>query len=155
MARRSAKVLLAATVLLPASAGVASASPASAAVMPMTSIVRACDFSVSEYTWRTGYARAVAYLHPAAADSVAMDVQLQTALPNTDYYVKVFQMPRGSADCGVAPVRVRTDGAGAAYVTVTTPINSGTTGVWASVERPSAFSQLPAEVYTTDFIAQV
>lgn len=155
MARRSAKVLLAAMVVVPAGAGVATAAPAAAAVMPMTSIVRACDFSVSEYTWRTGYARAVAYLHPAAADSVAMDVQLQTALPNTDYYVKVFQMPRGSADCGVAPVRVRTDGAGAAYVTVTTPIDSGTTGVWASVERPSAFSQQPAEVYTTDFIAKV
>ncbi len=41
MARRSAKVLLAATVLLPASAGVADTAPASAAVMPMTSIVRA------------------------------------------------------------------------------------------------------------------
>ncbi len=84
-----------------------------------------------------------------------MDVQLQTALPNTDYYVKVFQMPRGSADCGAAPVRVRTDGTGAAYVTVTTPINSGTTGVWASVERPSAFSQQPAEVTRADCIAQV
>lgn len=155
MARRGAKVLFAALVAFSASAGVAAAAPPGAAVMPMTSIVRACDFSVSEHTWRTGYARAVAYVHPATADSVAIDVQLQTALPNTDYYVKVFQMPRGSADCGVAPVRVRTDGAGAAYVTVTTPIDSGTTGVWASVERPSPFSQQPAEVYTSDFIAKV
>jgi hypothetical protein len=155
MARRGAKVLLAAMVAFSASAGVAAAAPAGAAVMPMTSIVRACDFSVAEYTWRTGYARAVAYVHPPSADSVAIDVQLQTALPNTDYYVKVFQMPRGSADCGVAPVRVRTDGAGAAYVTVTTPIDAGTTGVWASVERPSPFSQQPAEIYTSDFISKV
>ncbi|MBI5736373.1 MAG: hypothetical protein HY997_10950 [Mycolicibacterium neoaurum] len=121
----------------------------------MTSILRACDYSVAEHTWRTGYARAVAFVHPATADSVALDVQLQTALPDTDYYVKVFQMPRGSADCAVAPVRVRTDGAGAAYVTITTPIDADTTGVWASVERPSAFSQQPAEVYTSDFIAKV
>lgn len=155
MARRGAGVLLAALVAASAGIGVASAAPAGTAVMPMTSIVRACDFSVAEYTWRTGYARAVAFVHPPVADSVAIDVQLQTALPDTDYYVKVFQMPRGSADCGVAPVRVRTDGAGAAYVTVTTPIDAGTTGVWASIERPSPFSQQPAEVYTSDFVAKV
>ncbi len=155
MAHRGVKVLMAALAALSASSGVAVAAPAGAAVMPMTSIVRACDYSVAEYTWRTGYARAVAFVHPAAADSVAVDVQLQTAQPDTDYYVKVFQMPRGSADCGVASVRVRTDGAGAAYVTVTTPIDSGTTGVWVSVERPSPFSQQPAEVYTSDFIAKV
>lgn len=155
MARRGAKVLLAALVAVAASPATAWAAPAGSSVMPMTSILRACDYSVAEHTWRTGYARAVAFVHPATADSVAIDVQLQTALPDTDYYVKVFQMPRGSADCGVAPVRVRTDGAGAAYVTITTPIDAGTTGVWASVERPSAFSQQPAEVYTSDFIAKV
>jgi hypothetical protein len=155
MARRGAKVLLAALVAVAASPATAWAAPAGSSVMPMTSILRACDYSVAEHTWRTGYARAVAFVHPATADSVALDVQLQTALPDTDYYVKVFQMPRGSADCGVAPVRVRTDGAGAAYVTITTPIDPGTTGVWASVERPSAFSQQPAEVYTSDFIAKV
>jgi len=155
MARRGAKVLLAALVAVAASPATAWAAPAGSSVMPMTSILRACDYSVAEHTWRTGYARAVAFVHPATADSVALDVQLQTALPDTDYYVKVFQMPRGSADCGVAPVRVRTDGAGAAYVTITTPIDADTTGVWASVERPSAFSQQPAEVYTSDFIAKV
>lgn len=155
MARRGAKALLAALVAVAASPATAWAAPAGSSVMPMTSILRACDYSVAEHTWRTGYARAVAFVHPATADSVALDVQLQTALPDTDYYVKVFQMPRGSADCGVAPVRVRTDGAGAAYVTITTPIDADTTGVWASVERPSAFSQQPAEVYTSDFIAKV
>ncbi|MEX7474265.1 hypothetical protein AB4Z39_31720 [Mycobacterium adipatum] len=155
MARRGAKALLAALVAVAASPATAWAAPAGSSVMPMTSILRACDYSVAEHTWRTGYARAVAFVHPATADSVALDVQLQTALPDTDYYVKVFQMPRGSADCAVAPVRVRTDGAGAAYVTITTPIDADTTGVWASVERPSAFSQQPAEVYTSDFIAKV
>lgn len=155
MARQGLRLLLAALAAVPVGTGVASAAPDGAAVMPMTSIVRACDYSIAEYTWRTGNARAVAYVHPAAADSVTIDVQLLTALPDTDYYVRVFAMPRGSADCGVTPVRVRTDGAGAAYVTITTPIDAGTTGVWASVERPSPFSQQPAEVYTSDFIAKV
>ncbi len=160
MARRGANVLVAGLIAASAGpavvgAGTASAAPGGAAVMPMTSIVRACDYSVSEYTWRTGNARAVAYVHPATADSVAIDVQLLTALPNTDYYVKVFTMPRGSADCGVAPIGVRTDAAGAMTVTVTTPIDASTTGVWVSVERPDPYSQLPAEVYTSDFIAKV
>lgn len=155
MARRGAKVLAATLAALSLSAGTAAAAPAGAAVMPMTSIVRACDFTVAEHTWRTGYARAVAFVQPPAAGSVALEVQLQTAVPNTDYYVKVFTMPRASSDCGVAPVRVRTDGAGAATVTVHTPIDSSTTGVWASVERPDPYSQQPAEIYTSDFIAKV
>lgn len=155
MARRGAKVLAAALAALSVSVGTASAAPAGAAVMPMTSIVRACDFTVAEHTWRTGYARAVAFVQPPAAGSVALEVQLQTAVPNTDYYVKVFTMPRASSDCAVAPVRVRTDGAGAATVTVHTPIGSSTTGVWASVERPDPHSQQPAEIYTSDFIAKV
>lgn len=155
MVHRSVGVLLAALVAVPAGTGVGSAAPDETAVMPMTSIVRACDYTPAEYISRTGNARAVAFVHPPAADSVTIDVQLQTALPDTDYYVRVFSMPRGSADCGVVPVRVRTDGAGAAYVTVTTPIDAATTGVWASIERPSPFSQQPAEVYTSDFIAKV
>ncbi len=159
MPGRGANVLVAGLVAAAAGlmvgAGVAAAAPEGAAVMPMTSIVRACDYSAAERTWRTGNARAVAYVHPATADSVAIEVQLLTALPNTDYYVKVFTMPRGSADCGVAPVGVRTDAAGAMTVTVTTPIDASTTGVWVSVERPDPYSQQPAEVYTSDFIAKV
>ena len=160
MAHRGANALVAGFIVAAAGlavtgAGSAAAAPEGAAVMPMTSVVRACDYSVSEHTWRTGYARAVAYVHPPAADSVAIEVQLLTALPDTDYYVKVFTMPRGSADCGVAPIGVRTDAAGAMTVTVTTPIDASTTGVWVSVERPDRYSQLPAEVYTSDFITNV
>ncbi|MGU3502004.1 hypothetical protein [Mycobacterium sp. C31M] len=158
MARRGAFVLVSAVSALTMSvsaAAPATAAPAGSTVMPMTSVVRACDFSVAEYTWRTGYARAVTVVHPAAGRVVPVEVQLQTAVPNTDYYVKVFQMPRGSADCGVAPIGVRTDGLGAATVTVNTPVDSGTTGIWVSVERPDPHSQQPAEIYTSDFIAKV
>ncbi|MGK2870140.1 MAG: hypothetical protein ACSLFA_26540 [Mycobacterium sp.] len=159
MVHRGAYVLvtaaMAAATAFSAGAGSAAAAPEGATVMPMTSFVRACDFSVSEHTWRTGYARAVSFVHPATANSVAIDVQLQTALPNTEYYVKAFTMPRGSADCNVSPIGVRTDGAGAATVTVHVPIDSSTTGVWTSIERPDPYSQLPAEAYTSDFIAKV
>ncbi len=144
-----------ASAALSASAGIASAAPAGATIMPMSSFTRACDFSVAPHNWRTGYARAVSFMYPPSADSVAIDVQLQTAVPNTDYYVKAFTMPRESSDCGVAPIGVRTDGAGAATVTMHVPIDSSTTGVWTSVERPDPYSQQPAEVYTSEFIAKV
>jgi hypothetical protein len=159
MARRGAHVLVTTAVVasaaVTAGVGIASAAPEGATVMPMTSIVRACDFTVAEHTWRTGYARAVSFVHPPSAGAVSIEVQLQTAVPNTDYYVRVFTMPRASSDCGVAPIGVRTDGAGAATVTVHTPIDSSTTGVWTSVERPDPYSQQPAEAYTSDFIAKV
>ena len=157
MARRRARMLVAAVAGISGLTALATpaAAEADAKVMPMTSVVRACDFSVSPHTWRTGYARAVALVRPAAAGSVPVEVQLQTAVPNTDYYVKVFQMPRGSADCAVAPIGVRTDAVGAATVTVNAPIDAGTTGIWVSVERPDPYSQQPAEVYTSDFIAAV
>lgn len=155
MARRGAFVLVGAVAALTMSVSAAAPAAAESTVMPMTSVVRACDFSVAEYTWRTGYARAVTVVHPTAGGVVPVEVQLQTAVPNTDYYVKVFQMPRGSADCGVAPIGVRTDGVGAATVTVNTPVDSGTTGIWVSVERPAPHSQQPAEIYTSDFIAKV
>jgi hypothetical protein len=155
MVRRGASVAAALTgtlIALSATAGIAAATPEGAEVVPMTSIVRACDFTVAEFTWRTGDARALALVHRDSAASVAVEVQLLTALPNTDYYVKVFQMPRASYDCAVTPVGMRTDGAGAATVTVRTPINPGATGLWVSVERPSPYSQQPAEFYTSDYI---
>lgn len=142
-------------IALAGASGPATAAPDGVTVMPMTSIVRACDFSVAEHTWRTGYARPLAYLHRDSSDSVSVEVRLLTAVPNAEYFVKVFPMPRASADCGVAPIGLRTDGAGAATVTVQTPTGPDVTGVWVSIERPSPYSQQPAEVYTSDFIAPV
>lgn len=159
MARRGTCVLvatlIAGSVAVSAGSGIAASAPEQTTVVPMTTILRACDFSAAEHTLRMGNAHAMSFVHPATAGSVTVDVQLETAVPNTDYYVKVFTTPRVSWDCGVAPILMHTDGVGAATVTIHTPVDSGTAGVWASVERPDPYSQQPAEVYTSIFIAKV
>ena len=138
-------------VLTTLSCGVAAAD---AIVMPFTSTVRACDYTPAERTWATGYARPLAHLR-TEGDTLAVDVELLTARPDTQYFVRVFQMPRASNDCAVAPVPLQTDGFGNARVTVRSAINPGATGVWVSIERPSERSQQPAEAYTSDFIAKL
>jgi hypothetical protein len=133
------------------SAGVASAETV---VMPFTSTVRACDFTPAERTWATGYARPLAHLR-TEGDTLAVDVEMFTGRPDSAYFVRVFQMPRASNDCAVAPVLLQTDGVGTAHATIRTAIKPGATGVWVSIERPSAHSQQPAEAYTSDFIAKI
>ena len=43
--------------------------------------------------------------------------------------------------------------AGAATAVLRGPAMDGATGAWVSLTRPSAFSQLPEEFYTSDFVA--
>ncbi|MDX1873421.1 hypothetical protein SBI67_14965 [Mycolicibacterium sp. 120266] len=132
-------------------AGVAAAD---ATVMPFTSTVRACDYTPAERTWATGYARPLAHLH-TEGDTLVVDVELLTARPDAQYFARVFQMPRASNDCAVAPVLLQTDGAGNAHATIRSAIEPGATGAWVSIERPSEHSQQPAEAYTSDFIAKI
>lgn len=150
--RRRVKVaaagLGAALVMFPA--GVATAET----VIPFTSTVRACDFTPAERTWATGYARPLAHLR-TEGDTLAVDVEMFTGRPDSAYFVRVFQMPRASNDCAVAPVLLQTDGVGTAHATIRTAIKPGATGVWVSIERPSAYSQQPVEAYTSDFIARI
>jgi hypothetical protein len=132
-------------------AGVAAAD---ATVMPFTSTVRACDYTPAERTWATGYARPLAHLH-TEGDTLVVDVELLTARPDAQYFARVFQMPRASNDCAVAPVLLQTDGAGNAHATIRSAIEPGATGAWVSIERPSEHSQQPAEAYTSDFFAMI
>jgi hypothetical protein len=55
----------------------------------------------------------------------------------------------------VAVGSLDSDGAGIANTTLQSSIQSGTTGAWLFVQRPSEFSQAPVEYYTSDFIAPV
>lgn len=97
-----------------------------------------------------------------AGSTVIAEVHLvNTALPGMHYDVGLIQAPHpSSAPCGPgAPDTAFTgldlDGSGAGTVTVQDAIRPGTTGVWVLVQRPSSFSQDPAEVYTSDFLASI
>lgn len=126
--------------------------------LPFATTLRRCDFSPLDYYDAKGDGRASAVVHRGAGQ-VSADVSLATAKPNTVYQVRLIQMPReSSAGChagspGTAVATLHTDGAGAGAVTLSAPRMPGATGVWAAIELPQQFSQLPGEFYTADYIA--
>jgi hypothetical protein len=81
--------------------------------------------------------------------------------PNTHFDVGLIQEPRpspvtcGPGAPGTAYTGMDTDGAANGTATVQDTIQPGTTGVWVIVERPNAFSQDPAEFYTSGFLVPV
>ena len=81
--------------------------------------------------------------------------------PGAHYNVSLIQAPRASsAPCtspgpGVAVGSLDSDGVGQATTTVQDSIRPGTTGVWVFIQQPNPYSQSPAEVYTSDFVAPV
>jgi hypothetical protein len=144
--------------------GIAGASPHGtdeAARVPLTGILRRCDFSDNMYTGPTGYGRAFALISTTPSNNVVAEVSLATAVPNTHYDVRLIQVPRPSwltcvaGDPGTAVGALHTDAAGAAAVTLQDDIEPGATGAWVFISRPDAHSQTPAEFYTSDFVAAI
>ena len=153
-----AVVLAASSVVSCAAVGTATASAATP--MPLSSKWRACDFTVQSWVDAVGYARPVAYVGSAGDGSLVAEVDIVTAAPNTRYDVRVIQAPRASIGCapgdpGVVTGVLQTDGVGAGSVTLTGPVESGKSGAWVTVQRPSPYSQTPAEFYTSEFIASI
>ena len=154
------KVAAVAAALTVAGTAFGTATASAASPMPMSSKWRACDFSQLKWVDAVGDARPIAYVGPAGDGSMVAKVDIATALPNTRYDVRVIQAPRPSLGCapgqaGVLTGSIQTDGVGAGSVTLQGPVESGKTGAWVIVERPSAYSQTPEEFYTTEFIASL
>jgi hypothetical protein len=157
-------VLAAASALNPAVAAPASAAPAGTSggtVVPLRSILRACDFSPIRSGAAQTNATASSVIR-ATGGTVAAQVHLADAsAPGTHYEVRLIQWPRASnspcdsAGPGVAVGGLDSDGAGQATSTLQDSIRPGTTGVWVFIQRPGQFSQAPAEYYTSDFTAPV
>jgi hypothetical protein len=141
--------------LLVASTAVAAA----ASPMPLSSQWRACDFNKLAWVPAVGEARMVANIGSAGSTVVA-HVEAAVARPNAYYTVRIIQTPRPSIGCapgdpGVVTGGLQVDAAGNGSVTVQGPIAVGKTGAWVVVDRPSEYSQNPAEFYTTEFIADI
>jgi hypothetical protein len=162
LARRSfPAVLVAASALNPAVAGAVPVGTSGGTVVPMRSILRACDFTPI----RGGAAQSdatVSAVVRATGGRVFAEVHLSwPGSAGTHYDVSLIQAPRAaSSPCtspgpGVAVGALDTDGAGQASTTVQDSIRPGTTGVWLFVQRPSPLSQSPAEHYTSDIITPV
>jgi hypothetical protein len=158
---RVAVVAMIATALGLSAAPDATAAPASMSTpMPMSSQWRACDFTDLRWVPAVGDARPVARVGTDGAGSVVATVDIDTALPNTFYDVRVIQTPRPSSGCatgaaGVLTGGLQTNAVGVGSTTVQGPVAKGATGAWVVVERPSGSSQTPAEFYSTEFIAAI
>lgn len=152
------KILAAGASVLVACATVGAGTAAAASPVPLSTQFRACDHTNLEFVDATGYGVGVAYIGPSGNGTFVAKIDLNSALPNTRYDVRVIQTPRPSIGCaagapGVVTGSLQTDGVGLGSTTLTGPIGEGKTGAWVSVELPSPFSQTPTETYTTDFIA--
>ena len=140
----------------------ASTAPATAdTVVPLRSILRACDFSPIPDASSSNPAAASAVIH-ASGGTVSADVHLaEPGLPNTHYDVALIQVPRASgAPCdgpgpGVAVAGLDTNGVGVGSTTVSGGLQAGATGAWVFIRRANPYSQSPAEFYTSDFAASV
>jgi hypothetical protein len=145
-------------------APVAAAAPTGstgATVVPLTSVLRACDFSPLNGGAPQTNATVSSVIH-VSWGAVVAEVHLSNPdSPGTHYELRLIQSPRASnAPCdaagpGVAVGGLDSDAAGQASSTLGDNIRSGSTGAWVFVSRPSEFSQIPAEFYTSDFVAPV
>ena len=160
LARRSfPAVLVAASALNPAVAAAVPTGTSGGTVVPMRSILRACDFSPLPGGASQSRAAASAIIR-SNSGTVTAEVHLaEPGAPGAHYNVSLIQAPRASsAPCtspgpGVAVGSLDSDGVGQATTTVQDSIRPGTTGVWVLIQQPNPYSQSPAEVYTSDFVA--
>lgn len=146
--------------LLTAAAASADPSDASSKLIPLSPLLKRCDFSeiygLPPATVGSGYT-----LVSSNGSTVTDEVHLVRVQPDTWYGVRLVEEPRqgdhcGGSDPGVAMGRLYTDGNGDGVATVTAPVMRGATGAWVSVEGPVGNAQqLSGDYRTSDFIAVI
>lgn len=159
----------AATVMLTTSAAMPGFGTATAAadgtangskLMPLSSILRRCDWSDAPYepsaTRGTGYA-----ILSRTGNTVTAEVHMIGVIPDIWYGVRLVQVPRPGLSCaagdpGVGFGQLNTDGAGTGTATVQATVMNGATGAWVSVEGPLGNSnQVAGDFRTSDYIAPI
>lgn len=138
------------------------AAPVSAATtIPMRAMLRTCDFTPISSPSSASYGAASAVVR-AGGGTAAADVHIsEPGTPGAHFDVALIQMPHASSvPCttpgpGVAVSTIELDGVGQGSTTVQSGLQSGATGVWVFIQRPSPYSQSPVEFYTSDFVAPV
>jgi hypothetical protein len=144
-----------------ATGGVGTAAPdtGQVVVVAMATVLKRCDFSTNTYVPASGTGRAIAYIRTQDSATVLAQVDLATARPNTTYQVILIQFPRSAAAAcdGTSPGAVsgllQTDALGAGRIVLGDRIVGDATGAWVMIQRPDEYSQIPAEFYTSDFVA--
>lgn len=156
----AAAVVMVATsgATLGASVAAADDTGSGSKVVPMSSILRRCDWSSAPYVPSDSKGSFYAVISNSGG-TVTAEVHTQVAKPDIWYGVRLVQVPRptvgcGEGDPGVAMGRLYTDGAGNGTVTVSAPVMDGATGAWVSVEGPVGVSnRLTGDFWTSDYVA--
>ncbi len=139
------------------------ASPASAATMvPLSNYIRNCDFEQGLFLDGMGSGSGNGFAQIGSDGSqVSAQVTMQSARPDTDYRVRLIQMPRSAAatcsagDPGVSNGILHTDASGTATITVSGPSVDGANAAWVVVEGPPAPGRIRSDVYSSDFLAKI
>ncbi|MCW1823643.1 MULTISPECIES: hypothetical protein [Mycolicibacterium] len=155
------------TVTLAAAGGVVlggvGAPPASATTMvPLSNHIRNCDFAEGLFLDGMGSGSGGGFAHIGGDGSQASaQVTMQSARPDTDYRVRLIQMPRSAVatcsagDPGVSSGVLHTDASGSGTVTVSGPVVDGAGQAWVVVEGPPAPGRIRSDVYSSDFLASI
>ena len=152
------------TAMIGFGTGIAAADGANAAngstVMPLSSMLRRCDWSYAQYVPSqnrgTGYA-----ILSRTGNTVTAEVHMISVIPDIWYGVRLVEVPRPGIGCaagdpGVGFGQLYTDGAGIGTATVQATVMNGATGAWVSVEGPLGDSPTFAgDFRTSDFIAPI
>ncbi|QRY54736.1 hypothetical protein JVX95_06930 [Mycolicibacterium septicum] len=139
------------------------AAPAGATTMvPLSNSIRGCDFTKALFLGGMGSGTGSGRASIGADGShVGAEVSLQSATPDTDYRVRLIQLPRPShatcnaGDPGVSGAVLHTDASGTATVTVAGPLAQDATQAWVVVEGPPAPGRIRSDVYTSDYPVNV
>ena len=127
--------------------------PSRETMMPLSVLLRRCDFTDDTHVSPTGRGSATSVIRESGSQ-VAADVSLQVGTPNTAYRVRLIQVPRETLSCapgtpGTGFGILNTDGAGNGNTTVQDTVLPGATGVWVLLEGD------PGDFYTSDAIVRV
>jgi hypothetical protein len=140
--------------------GNGSASQSGGTMSPLSVVTRRCDHTPTGYTRPAGDGQGFAVIG-SNGNNVHADVTLQGGSSDTQYMVRLIQMPRspagtcsaGSAGTTVAPMF--SDGGGNASLSIDGPMMSGATGAWIYIEGPMGYRTPFGEYYTTDAVIPI
>ncbi|MUL82595.1 MULTISPECIES: hypothetical protein [unclassified Mycolicibacterium] len=157
--RRAVTLMATGGVML---SGIGAAPAAASTFVPFSNQIRNCDFVAALFLGGMGSGSGSGWADISADGSdVRAQVRLQSARPDTDYQVRLVQLPRSAAatcnpgDPGVSGGVLHTDAGGTATITVSGPSIAGATAAWVVVEGPPAPGRIRGDVYSSDFLAKL
>jgi hypothetical protein len=156
---RSMTVFVAVLGMIGLSSATASAETANGGTVPLSSILRACDFGVKHYVATNATGSGQVTIGTSGTNAVTAYVWFSIGRPDTGYKVRLIQGPRpGSANCnpgdpGVAFAILLTDGNGTGSVTLRDTVRPGATNAWVAIDGPTDYGadvgQIRGEYYTS------